>query len=165
MPSSVVPRHPLWSILLNIQALLNSDISNAFSSLERFVAWRLSAKWRFSGPANPRPQSTFPRSRTVILRRLEDPCSGRHMVANGSVYIGKHRCSMTETQLLAELAQSCRLLACHQKNPNVLDMLHDLEEDFIQKGKDIESGKRHSDPVQPRQDGERLQASSTLRSS
>jgi len=44
---------------------------------------------------------------------------------------------MTETQLLAELAQSCRMLACHQKNPNVSDMLHDLKEDFIQKARDI----------------------------
>jgi hypothetical protein len=70
---------------------------------------------------------------------------------------------MTETQLLAELAQSCRLLACHEQNPNVLDMLHDLEEDFIQKGKDIESGKRHADREQPRQVDERLQASSMLR--
>jgi hypothetical protein len=70
---------------------------------------------------------------------------------------------MTETQLLAELAQSCRLLACHQKNPNVLDMLHDLEEDFIQNGKDIENGKRHADREQPRQVDERLPASSMLR--
>jgi len=38
-----------------------------------------------------------------------------------------------DAQLLTELAQSCRLLATHQKNPNVLDMLHDLEEDFAQK--------------------------------
>ena len=68
---------------------------------------------------------------------------------------------MMSAQLLAELAQSCRLLACHEKNPNVLDMLHDLEEDFIQKAKDIESGKRRSDRDQPRQDGERLRASLT----
>jgi hypothetical protein len=44
-------------------------------------------------------------------------------------------------------------------------MLHDLEEDFIQKARDIESGKRHADREQPRQDGERLRAASTLRSS
>ena len=72
---------------------------------------------------------------------------------------------MVETQLLADLLQSCRLLASHQKNPNVLDMLHDLEEDFIQKARDIESGKRLADREQPRQDGERLRAASTLRSS
>jgi hypothetical protein len=72
---------------------------------------------------------------------------------------------MGETQLLADLVQSCRLLADHQKNPNVLDMLHDLEEDFIQKAKDIESGKRHADREQPRQDGEWFPAASTLRSS
>lgn len=48
---------------------------------------------------------------------------------------------MTDARLMAELAQSCRLLACHQRNPNILDMLHDLEEDFAQKAKDLESGK------------------------
>jgi hypothetical protein len=52
---------------------------------------------------------------------------------------------MLEAQLLAELVQSCRLLACHQHNPNTLDMLHDLEEDFAQKARDIEAGKRRSD--------------------
>jgi hypothetical protein len=72
---------------------------------------------------------------------------------------------MIDAQLLAELAQSCRLLAYHQQNSNVLDMLHDLEEDFIQKAKDIETGKRHTDREQSRQDRERLRASSTLRSS
>jgi hypothetical protein len=72
---------------------------------------------------------------------------------------------MVETQLLADLVQSCRLLAYHQQNPNILDMLHDLEEDFIQKARDIESGKRHADREQPRQDGERLRAASTPRSS
>jgi hypothetical protein len=72
---------------------------------------------------------------------------------------------MINAQLLAELAQSCRRLAYHQQNPNVLDMLLDLEEDFIQKAKDIETGKRHTDREQSRQDRERLRASSTLRSS
>jgi hypothetical protein len=48
---------------------------------------------------------------------------------------------MMSAQLLAELAQSCRLLASHQQNPNILDMLHDLEEDYVQKAKDICSGK------------------------
>jgi hypothetical protein len=72
---------------------------------------------------------------------------------------------MGETRLLAELVQSCRLLARHQKNLNVLDMLHDLEEDFIQKARNIESGKRHADREQPQQDGDRLRVASTLRSS
>ena len=72
---------------------------------------------------------------------------------------------MVETQLLADLVQSCRLLAYHQKNPNVLDMLHDLEEDFIQKAKDIESGKRHVDRERPRQDREWLRTLFILRSS
>jgi hypothetical protein len=44
-------------------------------------------------------------------------------------------------------------------------MLHDIEEDFIQKAKDIESGKRHADREQPRQDGEKPRASLTPRSS
>jgi hypothetical protein len=47
---------------------------------------------------------------------------------------------MTEAQLMTELAESCRRLACYQRNPNVLDMLHDLEEDFIQ-----EAGKRETE--------------------
>ena len=72
---------------------------------------------------------------------------------------------MVENQLLADLVQSCRLLAYHQKNLNVLDMLHDLEEDFIQKAKDIESGKRHADREQPQQNGEGLRAAPTSRSS
>lgn len=72
---------------------------------------------------------------------------------------------MVESQLLADLVQSCRRLARHQKNLNVLDMLHDLEEDFIQKAKDIETGRRHADREQPRRDGDRLRAASTLRSS
>jgi hypothetical protein len=69
---------------------------------------------------------------------------------------------MVETQLLADLVQSCRLLAYHQKNPNVLDMLHDLEEDFLQKARDIERGKRHARREQPQQDGETLRAASAF---
>jgi hypothetical protein len=65
---------------------------------------------------------------------------------------------------MAELAQSCRLLACHQQNQNILDMLHDLEEDFAQKAKDIDGGKRSADHEQPlRYDGERLRTFSTPR--
>jgi hypothetical protein len=56
---------------------------------------------------------------------------------------------MTDVRLMAELAQSCRLLACHQHNPNILDMLHDLEEDFAQKATDIECGKRHAGHNEP----------------
>jgi hypothetical protein len=68
---------------------------------------------------------------------------------------------MTDARLMAELAQSCRLLACHQQNPIVLDMLHDLEEDFEQKAKDIERGKRHTGYNEPlRQESEPLRVSS-----
>jgi hypothetical protein len=63
---------------------------------------------------------------------------------------------MGETQLLSDLVQSCRMLAHHQKSPNVLDMLHDLEEDFIQKAKSVESGKRHAGREQPRRNGKGL---------
>lgn len=40
---------------------------------------------------------------------------------------------MTDSQLLNELAERCRKLAVRQQSVNVLDMLHDLEEDFMQK--------------------------------
>jgi hypothetical protein len=56
---------------------------------------------------------------------------------------------MTDARLMAELAQSCRLLACHQQNSNILDMLHDLEEDFEQKVKDIQNGKRQDCNKEP----------------
>ena len=73
---------------------------------------------------------------------------------------------MIDARLLAELAQSCRLLACHQQNPNILDMLHDLEEDFAQKARDIESGKRHAGGEQPpQQNNAWIRASSVFRSS
>jgi len=65
---------------------------------------------------------------------------------------------MVETQLFAELVQSCRLLASHQKNPNIRDMLHDLEEEFIQKARDLESVKRLSAREGPPRDGEKLPA-------
>ena len=55
---------------------------------------------------------------------------------------------MNDARLMIELAQSCPLLACHQQNPNILDMLHDLEEEFVQKAKEIEGGKRHADHEQ-----------------
>jgi hypothetical protein len=73
---------------------------------------------------------------------------------------------MMNAQLFAELAQSCRLLASHQRNENVLDMLHDLEEDFAQKVRDIESGNRQFDVGlgQP-QDDHRFRPSPTCRSS
>jgi hypothetical protein len=47
---------------------------------------------------------------------------------------------MTEAQLMTELAESCRRLARYQRNPDVLDMLHDLEEDFIQEAGRRETG-------------------------
>jgi hypothetical protein len=41
-------------------------------------------------------------------------------------------------------------------------LLHDLEEDFVQKAKDIEGGKRHADHEQSlRYEGEWLRTSST----
>src|SRR5271170_6942806 len=33
-----------------------------------------------------RPPASSPRVGTVILRRLDDPCSGRHLVASGGVH-------------------------------------------------------------------------------
>jgi hypothetical protein len=48
---------------------------------------------------------------------------------------------MTEAQLMTELAESCRRLACYQRNPNILDMLHDLEEDFIQEARAANRGR------------------------
>jgi hypothetical protein len=73
---------------------------------------------------------------------------------------------MMNAQLLAELAQSCRLLASHQQNQNVLDMLHDLEEEFVQKARDIESGNRQvSVRLGQAQDGHRFRPSPTCRSS
>lgn len=50
------------------------------------------------------------------------------------------RCPMTEAKLFNELAENCRKLACRQQNQNILDMLHDLEEDFIQKAKKVGAG-------------------------
>jgi len=62
---------------------------------------------------------------------------------------------MTDARLMAELAQSCRLLACHQQNPTIQDMLHDLEEDFEQKARDIERGKLRAGYNEPlRQESE-----------
>jgi hypothetical protein len=67
---------------------------------------------------------------------------------------------MTDARLVAELAQCRRLLAYHQHNPNILDMLHDLEE-FEQKAKDIGRGKRHDGNKEPsKQKNESLQVSS-----
>ncbi len=60
--------------------------------------------------------------------------------------------SMTEAQLMTELAECCRRLACYQRNPNVLDMLHDLEEDFVQKAGKREtetSGWKSGSPLSP----------------
>ena len=40
-----------------------------------------------------------------------------------------------EAKILSELAHCCRRIADYQQNPDVLDMLHDLEQEFIQKAK------------------------------
>jgi hypothetical protein len=73
---------------------------------------------------------------------------------------------MIDARLLAELAQSSRLLASHQQNPNILDMLHDLEEDFAQKARDIGGGKPQAAGKLPEQyDGGRLRPLSACRSS
>ena len=43
-----------------------------------------------------------------------------------------------EAEVLSELAQCCRRIADYQQNSDVLDMLHDLEQEFIQKAKILE---------------------------
>jgi hypothetical protein len=45
---------------------------------------------------------------------------------------------MNEAKRLSELAQFCRRIADDQQDPNVLDMLHDLEQDLVQKAKVLE---------------------------
>jgi hypothetical protein len=45
---------------------------------------------------------------------------------------------MSEAKLLSELALCCHRIADHQHNPNVLDMLYDLEQDYIQRAKILE---------------------------
>jgi hypothetical protein len=69
---------------------------------------------------------------------------------------------MNDARLMTELAQSCRLFACHQQNPNILDMLHDLEEDFVQKAKEIDGGKQRAAAHDPllRQEGGQIRTSS-----
>ena len=42
-----------------------------------------------------------------------------------------------EAKILSELAQCCRRNADYQQNPDVLDMLHDLEQEFISESKDF----------------------------
>jgi hypothetical protein len=49
---------------------------------------------------------------------------------------------MNEAKILSELAQCCSRIADYQQNPNVLDMLHDLEQEFIQKAKNLEHRNR-----------------------
>jgi hypothetical protein len=51
---------------------------------------------------------------------------------------------MNEAKRLSELAQFCRRIADYQQDPNVLDALHDLEQDFIQKAKVLERRIRHN---------------------
>jgi hypothetical protein len=40
-----------------------------------------------------------------------------------------------EAKILSELAHCCRRIADYQQNPDVLDMLHDVEQEFVQKAK------------------------------
>jgi hypothetical protein len=71
---------------------------------------------------------------------------------------------MMNAQLFSEHAQCCRLLASHQQNEAVLDMLHDLEEDFAQKARDIGDGNRQVDVrLGQAQDGHRFRPSPTCR--
>jgi hypothetical protein len=73
---------------------------------------------------------------------------------------------MIDAQLSAELAQSCRLLASHQQKPNILDMLHNIEEEFVQKAKDIDRGKPQAAGRLPeRYDGGRFGSLSVCRPS
>jgi hypothetical protein len=51
---------------------------------------------------------------------------------------------MNEARRLSELAQLCRRIADDQQDPNVLDALHDLEQDFIQKARILERRLRHN---------------------
>ena len=51
---------------------------------------------------------------------------------------------MSEAKLMSELAHCCRRIADHQQNPNVLDMLYDLEQDFIRKARTLEHQDRAS---------------------
>jgi hypothetical protein len=51
---------------------------------------------------------------------------------------------MNEAKRLFELAQFCRRIADYQQDPNVLDALHDLEQEFIQKAKVLERRLRHN---------------------
>jgi hypothetical protein len=65
------------------------------------------------------------------------------------------------TDALTEFARGHGLLSCHRHNPNILDMLHNLEEEFEQKARDIEREKRHHGNKEPsQQEGESLRASS-----
>ena len=51
---------------------------------------------------------------------------------------------MNEAKRLCELAQFCRRVAYDQQDPNVSDVLHDLEWDIIEKAKVWERKNRHS---------------------
>lgn len=51
---------------------------------------------------------------------------------------------MNDAKHFSELAQCCRRLTDDQQDPNVLDMLHDLEWDFIQRARISERRNRRS---------------------
>ena len=50
---------------------------------------------------------------------------------------------MNEARRLCDLAQFCRSIAGGQHDPDVLDVLHDLEQDFIQTAGVFERRPRH----------------------
>jgi hypothetical protein len=59
-------------------------------------------------------------------------------------YVRTTEAPMNEARRFSELAQFCRRIADHQQDPNVLDALHDLEQDLIQKAKVLERRMRHN---------------------
>jgi hypothetical protein len=62
---------------------------------------------------------------------------------NSAITRQKDGVPMNEAKRLSELAQCCRRIADDQQDPDVLDMLHDLEQAFIQKAKAAERINRH----------------------
>jgi nucleoside diphosphate kinase len=72
---------------------------------------------------------------------LKPDALARNLIGSGGIdRVAINGVRMTEAQLMTELAESCRRLACYQRNPDVLDMLHDLEEDFTER-----AGKRETE--------------------
>jgi hypothetical protein len=126
-------RYSFWSILPSFEHYLSSDILN---SSVRWNDLLLGALAHCNGSIDLK---LLPLAILLPARWSRYPETSKRFAPV------KHRYYMMDAQLLAELAQSCRLLASHQQNPSILDMLHDLEEDFVQKTRDIEGGKRQVD--------------------